>query len=797
MTPYPEWFRQLRTYYASNSARMFVLHFNIDDYVLNPYASDIPITRVIPLLESYGRHYVEDGKGAFSACFRYSHSLDIVVDDQSDVTLVNIYRAIFGAAIGGMIGQQAIGTAGGLLGAAGGAALATAGRSAGGDRTSADIFEDARKQIGELNQPHRILRILERVLRSPQHRSLVIIEHVENLAPREMPQPDQMVNAEILKRLATDYEFRATDNLCILITRDLQAIDPGIYAPGTNCFPIQIDLPNDDERSAFLEFMDAEVVEEQAVSNGGLRRMRRTLISGLADIDSRLHQQIQRMDREATRATLIKTLARLTKGFRLVEIDHLNRQVRAQFAIDNPALLRAGTFTQPSSGLSNMPGAGTAAPGSSSLAIGAFNPGGSSNSLVGGVGPGSAGGQLGRNNLGSPSIGLAPQASATSLPAPTIRLDDIKEHKRRAIEEQSGGLLEIVDVKRGFDAIGGMTIVKEYLKTVSKRVLKSAHDSRYNHLIPRGIILAGPPGTGKTIIAESLALESNLNMVKLRNIRQQWVGASERNLNRAFEIIRALSPILVFVDEIDQAFGSRGLGGSNDAGTSERIFGQILEFIGDDRNRGRVIWVAATNRPDVIDAALLRRFDRIIPCLLPTPDEQLMILEALPKTIDMLRYEPQVEQLIAERSVQISDMLASKQGLVPTGAVIESIARRAVERAGDRQHDAADDPAVSLEDLRTAIADYRSNANMTEYDYQSLLAIRACNFYSVMSVLPDREPFTTLIEPRGTRLETTDPDGMEIPEYWREHIISYTQLEYQTRQHRVALGSALREEGRV
>ncbi|NTW02909.1 MAG: AAA family ATPase, partial [Oscillochloris sp.] len=178
--------------------------------------------------------------------------------------------------------------------------------------------------------------------------------------------------------------------------------------------------------------------------------------------------------------------------------------------------------------------------------------------------------------------------------------------------------------------------------------------------------LAGPPGTGKTIIAEALALESNLNMVKLRNIRQQWVGASERNLTRAFEIIRALSPILVFVDEIDQAFGSRGLGQSNDAGTSERMFGQVLEFIGDDRNRGRVIWVAATNRPDAIDAALLRRFDRIIPCLLPTADEQMMILEALPRTISMLCYDETLEGLIDERSPVISAMLTEKKGLIPT-----------------------------------------------------------------------------------------------------------------------------------
>ena len=97
-TPYPEWFRRLRTYYASHSARMFVLHFNIDDYILNPYSDidiELPVTRVFPLLERYARRHIDDGNGIFQAIFRYSHSLDVLIGDTSDDILEKITKALF------------------------------------------------------------------------------------------------------------------------------------------------------------------------------------------------------------------------------------------------------------------------------------------------------------------------------------------------------------------------------------------------------------------------------------------------------------------------------------------------------------------------------------------------------------------------------------------------------------------------------------------------------------------------------------------------------------------------------
>lgn len=286
-------------------------------------------------------------------------------------------------------------------------------------------------------------------------------------------------------------------------------------------------------------------------------------------------------------------------------------------------------------------------------------------------------------------------------------------------------------------------------------------------------------------------------MVKLRNVREGLVGASERNLTRALEVIKVLAPILVFVDEIDQAFGSRGLGQSSDGGTSERIFGQILEFIGDDRHRGHVIWVAATNRPDVLDAALLRRFDRIIPCLLPTPREQAKILAALTRSTPTIAFTPELQALVDSEAGEVIGLFGGQPDLIPTGAVIETILRRAAEQAGDRARQGDGAPLVGLTDLRAAAADYRSNADQTMYDYQALLAIQACNFYSVMPELPDRQPFSGLIEPRETPLGSVDSEGAVVPDYWRDRRINGVRLEEQMRRYRRQLGLARLEEGGV
>lgn len=308
-----------------------------------------------------------------------------------------------------------------------------------------------------------------------------------------------------------------------------------------------------------------------------------------------------------------------------------------------------------------------------------------------------------------------------------IGQDLVAERKRDIIRLESHGLLQIVETRHGLDDIGGLEHVKAYLGEKIGNIrsyldLNARHEhtdasrdalARALALVPRGILLAGPPGTGKTILAEALAHGTQLNMVKLQDIRSMWVGESERNLTKVLDLLVALAPVLVFVDEIDQALGSRG-GPTAGAGgdTDKRIFGKLLEFMGDNRHRGRVLWVAATNRPDFLDAAMLRRFDRVVPILAPDREERTAVLATLAGRIGT-RYGTDVELgAIAERT----------EGL--TGAGLEVIVRRAAELATDN--------VITQHGLVTALEDHKPNHDPAVYVEQAMRALVAANFFSML-----------------------------------------------------------------
>ena len=133
-----------------------------------------------------------------------------------------------------------------------------------------------------------------------------------------------------------------------------------------------------------------------------------------------------------------------------------------------------------------------------------------------------------------------------------------------------------------------------------------------------GYLLCGPVGTGKTFLVECLAGEAGVPVVKLKNFRDRWVGSSEGNLEKIFRLIRALGRCMVFIDEADQTLGKRD-SGSNDSGLSGRIYSMIAQEMSDSGNRGRVLWLLASSRPDLIEVDLKRpgRIDVKVP-LLPT-----------------------------------------------------------------------------------------------------------------------------------------------------------------------------------
>ena len=186
--------------------------------------------------------------------------------------------------------------------------------------------------------------------------------------------------------------------------------------------------------------------------------------------------------------------------------------------------------------------------------------------------------------------------------------------------------LESPDVS--WSDIGGLDDVKRELQEAVEWPLKYPDlYSKIGHTVPKGILLHGASGTGKTLLAKAVATESEANFISVKGpeLLSKWVGESERGVREVFRRARQASPCVIFFDEIDAIAPTRGrMEGSGGAasGTSDRIVSQILTEMDGISELHGVVVLAATNRPDMVDLALMRpgRFDRII--VVPNPDSQ-------------------------------------------------------------------------------------------------------------------------------------------------------------------------------
>ncbi len=289
-----------------------------------------------------------------------------------------------------------------------------------------------------------------------------------------------------------------------------------------------------------------------------------------------------------------------------------------------------------------------------------------------------------------------------------VTLDLVKERKRQIIAAEFGEVIEVMDPAFGFEDIGGLENVKEFFR---KSVIKPIREQRYSR-VPMGVLATGPAGTGKTAMAQAVAKESGMNCVVLNPAKLfgQYVGNTERNLDKALRAIDSMSPCLVFIDEIDQSV-SRG--SSGDSGVTNRFFKRLLEFMSDTTHRGKVVFMAATNRPDLMDAALRRpgRFDRKIPFLLPNAQDRANIICVMAR-----RYGLPMPVVLNDQTEGGRDILESTDGW--TGAELEAAVIKAVEL----MEDDALDPFVALTQ-----AVRRLRPSTSDIQLQTLLAIQECN----------------------------------------------------------------------
>ena len=201
---------------------------------------------------------------------------------------------------------------------------------------------------------------------------------------------------------------------------------------------------------------------------------------------------------------------------------------------------------------------------------------------------------------------------------------DLAEVKKRIIQVESHELVEFLQGRGTLDAVQGHEAVKAWLR--EDIALWNGGDV---NALPKGYLICGPVGTGKSFLVQSLAGEAAVPVVKLKNFRDRWVGSTEGNLERIFRLLRALGRCYVFIDEADQMLGKRESGG--DSGVSGRVYSMIAEEMSDPYNRGRIVWVLASSRPDLIEVDLKRpgRIDVKIP-LFPAADAR--------ETFDLLRF---------------------------------------------------------------------------------------------------------------------------------------------------------------
>jgi transitional endoplasmic reticulum ATPase len=236
-------------------------------------------------------------------------------------------------------------------------------------------------------------------------------------------------------------------------------------------------------------------------------------------------------------------------------------------------------------------------------------------------------------------------------------------------------IMEIPNVT--WDMIGGLEEVKQQLKEAVEWPIKYPQIfKRLGIRPPRGILLYGPPGVGKTLLAKAVATESQANFISVRGpeVLSKWVGESEKAIREIFRRAREAAPCIIFFDELDSIAHRRGL--HTDSGVTDRMVNQLLTEMDGMMTLKEVVVIGATNRPDILDPALLRpgRFDRVI--YVPPPDKQarLQILKVHTRSMPLAP------------DVDLNQLAALTEGY--SGADLEAVCREAALSAARENMDA-------------------------------------------------------------------------------------------------------------
>jgi SpoVK/Ycf46/Vps4 family AAA+-type ATPase len=294
-----------------------------------------------------------------------------------------------------------------------------------------------------------------------------------------------------------------------------------------------------------------------------------------------------------------------------------------------------------------------------------------------------------------------------------LTFDVLSEMKKEIIEAEAYGLLEFVETDYRLDMVAGHTKAKEHLRQATRALRNGRPD-----VLPMGYLVSGPVGTGKTFLITCFAGEIGIPMVKLKNFRSQWQGVTEGNLEKILNLLEAMTPVAVMIDEADAALGDRDMQG--DSGVSRRVFGQIASFMSNPKHRGRIIFFLVTARPDLMPVDLKRqgRAEEHLALFYPsTREEREELLKVMMKRTGLDLPMEEVPEALLDGSRTFS------------GADMEALLTRAKFRAaGNGQPEAK----VDKEILQATVDDFIPPTYPLEVELQTLSAVLECTSKSLL-----------------------------------------------------------------
>ena len=284
-----------------------------------------------------------------------------------------------------------------------------------------------------------------------------------------------------------------------------------------------------------------------------------------------------------------------------------------------------------------------------------------------------------------------------------ITAEVLKDKKKEIIQAECHGLLEFIEPEYTLDVVAGHAKAKKMLRDASSALKKGRIE-----VMPMGYLVSGPVGTGKTFLVTSFAGEIGVPCVKFLNFRSQWQGVTEANLEKIFNLLKALWPVAVMIDEADAFLGDRDAGG--DSGTSSRIFASIASFMGNTAYRGKIVWFLLTCRPDLLPIDLKRqgRAEEHIALFYPQTDaERDELFKAMQKKTKV--------------KVEFPEFSKMTSGHTYSGADIEAILVRSKFRAMTEGRD-----EVITADVEAVVKDFIPPSYPLEIELQNLVAVQEC-----------------------------------------------------------------------